>query len=507
MRRSTTIDRGVIARNTLLNLLGQGLPLIVGVVTIPVIVAHLQAERFGILALAWALTGYLSIFDLGLGRATTKFVAESLGREERDEVPSLVWTATSIQAALGLTGTVMFGALVPFVVERVLNVPPYLIDETKLTFYILSLSVPIQLVSFSFRGVLEAAQRFDLVNAVSAPAGVAIFVAPLVSLLLGWGLPGTVALLVVSRALALAAYYALSIRVFPSLRGFPHFDRLKVPLLVGYGRWIMVSSVIGPVLVYLDRFILGAVISVAAVSYYSAPYEMITRLWIVGISLVGTLFPMFSSLGIEKPRETFQKIMIPWMGYLMLVLGPVVIVVIAFARELLALWLGSEFSQQGTVALQILAIGVLVNSLAFLPYSLIQGIGRPDVTAKIHLLELPVYVVLSWELVSRLGVRGAALSWSLRALADTLLLLVASSRLSSVPLRTLRENQLVCRVVSLGLAGSVVAWLAAVLFSTSLRLLVVAPMLLVFGTVVWKYVLADGDRAIVHRVVPPVGCE
>jgi O-antigen/teichoic acid export membrane protein len=507
MRRSASIGRAVIARNTLLNLLGQGLPLLVGVVTIPVIVAHLKAEQFGILALAWAVTGYLSIFDLGISRATTKFVAESLGREERDEVPSLVWTAASIQAALGLTGTLMFGALVPFLVERVLNVPAYLVEETKLTFYILSLSVPIALVSQSFRGVLEAAQRFDLVNAVTAPTGVATFVAPVVSILLGWGLPGTVALLVMSRALALTAYYAFCIRVFPSLRGFPRFDRLKVRLLIGYGRWVMVSSVIGPVLVYLDRFILSAVISVAAVGYYSAPYEMVTRLSIVGISFVASLFPMFSSLGTERAREAFQRIMIPSIGYLTLVLGPIVIVVIAFARELLSLWLGNDFSEQGTVALQILAVGVLVNSLAFLPYSLIQGMGRPDVTAKIHLLELPVYIVLSWGLVSRWGVTGAALSWSLRASADKLLLLIASSRLSFVSLRTLRESALVRRMVSLVFGGSVVAWVAGALLSTHLRLLVMALMLLVLGMVVWKYVLNKGDRAVVLGLIQPVGNE
>jgi O-antigen/teichoic acid export membrane protein len=262
--------------------------------------------------------------------------------------------------------------------------------------------------------------------------------------------------------------------------------------------------VIGPVLVYLDRFILSAVSSVAAVGYYSAPYEMITRLWVVGISLVGTLFPMFSSLGMERPREAFQRIMTPSIGYLTLVLGPIVIAVIAFARELLALWLGSEFSQQSTVALQILAIGVLVNSLAFLPYSFVQGIGRPDVTAKIHLLELPAYIVLSWVLVSRWGVAGAALSWFLRVSADGLLLLIASSRLSSVSLRTLRENELVYRIVSLVFVGCIVAWVAAVSFNTRLRLLLMIPMLLMLGTIIWKYVLGEGDRAIVRRVIEPI---
>jgi O-antigen/teichoic acid export membrane protein len=180
------------------------------------------------------------------------------------------------------------------------------------------------------------------------------------------------------------------------------------------------------------------------------------------------------------------------MGYLTLVLGPIVIVVIAFARDLLSLWLGSDFSQHGTVALQILAIGVLVNSLAFLPYSFIQGIGRPDVTAKIHLLELLPYIVLSWGLVSRWGIAGAALSWTIRVSADALLLLIVSSRLSSGSLRTLRDNELVRRTLSLVFVGCIVAWFAAVQFGTPLRLVVMGLMLLVLGTVAWKHVLDKG---------------
>src|SRR5512145_213743 len=88
-----------LARNAALNLAGQAAPLLVGVLCIPPVIAGLGAERFGLLALAWAVLGYFSVFDLGLGRATTKFVAEALGRGERHRLPALVGTAALSQAA------------------------------------------------------------------------------------------------------------------------------------------------------------------------------------------------------------------------------------------------------------------------------------------------------------------------------------------------------------------------------------------------------------------------
>jgi len=86
---ASNISGKLLARNTLLNFIGQILPLIVGVVTIPFVIQGLGTERFGLLSLAWVVLGYFAIFDLGLGRATTKFVAEALGRG--DEKKSRLW--------------------------------------------------------------------------------------------------------------------------------------------------------------------------------------------------------------------------------------------------------------------------------------------------------------------------------------------------------------------------------------------------------------------------------
>jgi O-antigen/teichoic acid export membrane protein len=54
--------------------------------------------------------------------------------------------------------------------------------------------------------------------------------------------------------------------------------------------------------------------------------------------------------------------------------------------------------------MQVLALGVLINSLAQTPFALLQGVGRPDLPAKFHLIELPVYVGIAWILVSQFGI-------------------------------------------------------------------------------------------------------
>ena len=80
-----------LARNSLLNLLGQGVPLIAAFFAIPKLITGLGTERFGLLTLAWLVIGYFSLFDLGLGRALTQVVAAEI-RDTRDtKAPLLVW--------------------------------------------------------------------------------------------------------------------------------------------------------------------------------------------------------------------------------------------------------------------------------------------------------------------------------------------------------------------------------------------------------------------------------
>src|SRR5712664_2911661 len=95
----------LLARNTVWNLVGSGAPMIVAVFCIPILIRGLGHERFGVLPLAWALIGYASLFDLGLGRALTQLVAKKLGAGEEKEIPSLAWTSLLLMLFLGLAGT------------------------------------------------------------------------------------------------------------------------------------------------------------------------------------------------------------------------------------------------------------------------------------------------------------------------------------------------------------------------------------------------------------------
>jgi O-antigen/teichoic acid export membrane protein len=77
----------------------------------------------------------------------------------------------------------------------------------------------------------------------------------------------------------------------------------------------------------------------------------------------------------------------------------------------------------------VLVVGVFANSLAQVPFWQIQAANRPDLPAKVHLVELPCYLLLFWGLTKQFGIEGAGIAWALRATIDSLIMFWISGRL------------------------------------------------------------------------------
>jgi O-antigen/teichoic acid export membrane protein len=417
----------LLAKNTVWNLVGSGAPMAVAVFCIPILIRGLGKERFGVLTLAWALIGYASLFDLGLGRALTQLVAKKLGAREEREIPSVAWTSLLLMLALGIVGAAAVFLISPWVVHSGLNVPDELEPETLRSFRLLGLSLPFVVSTAGLRGFLEAHQRFGLINALRVPMGVFTFAGPLLVLPFSKSLVPLVATLVAGRIIAWGAHLLLCLRVLPELGRSIAWERARLGPLMRFGGWMMVTNVVGPLLVTLDRFLIGGLVSVTAVAYYATPFEVVIKFLLLPGALMGVMFPAFST-GFAQDRERTALLFDRSVKSLFLVLFPIMLCTVALAQDGLRLWLGTEFAQHSFRVLQILAVGVFINSLAYVPFAFLQGAGRPDLTARLHLIELPLYVGLLWWLIRTRGIEGAAIAWSVRVTVDAFLLFFMAKR-------------------------------------------------------------------------------
>jgi O-antigen/teichoic acid export membrane protein len=406
--------------------------LVAAIFTVPLLIRGLGTERYGTLNLAWMLIGYFSLFDFGLSRALIKLVAEKLGTEQQWELPSQVWTALLMMFGLATLGGLIMWLAVPWLVHDILKIPPALQPESMRAFSLLAATLPIIITDAGLSGVLAAHQQFGKINAVAIPMRIFTFVGPLLALGFSRSLVAVTAVLIAGRLVAWIANWSLCFRVVPALRQRPAPTRRVAVRLLQLGGWMTVSIVISPLMVSLDRFLIAALVSVAAVAYYATPYSMITKLWTIPAALVGTLFPAFASDFVQH-RDRTARVFEKGSRYLFLCLFPMSLLIVTLAREGLGVWLGAEFASNSTAVPQWLTVGVLINSLAQIPFALIQSAGRADLTAKLHLVELPFYLAAVYWLIEMRGIEGTAMAWTARVAVDACILFAMAARLLPTP--------------------------------------------------------------------------
>lgn len=424
-----------LVRHTLYNLLGLGLPLVVAVFCIPVLIRELGDARFGLLTLIWAVVSYFGLFDLGLGRALTQQLAVALTEEDQSRVGPLVATASVLMAGLGIFAGLLMALLAPWGVGLIQSVPNH--QEAVNAVLLMALAMPAIVLTSGFRGVLEARHAFGVINAIRLPMGLFTFLGPVVVVL-----GGSTRLDVVTLVLALGRIIACGIHAWYAWQvlqiAHRKFALLKVllkPLSVS-GGWLTLSNIISPFMGYVDRFVIGGVVSAAAVTFYITPQEIVTKLWIIPGALTAVLFPTFAAV-IAKHNEKTKLLFANAVDWLFVVLFPVTLSLALFSNEILTTWVGPELASQSTTLMQIFSAGILINCLAHVPFTLIQSSGQPKVVAIIHSIELPFFLLALWALTVKYGLIGAAAAWFIRMFVDTLLMFVVCNSMQGWSQRSL----------------------------------------------------------------------
>ena len=407
-----------IARNTLYGLASAGVQIVTTLITVPIYLPTIGADRFGVLVIVWVLLGYFGFTNLGTGAAATHRIAAARDAEpiERQRI---FWTSLWVSLGLGMVGALVLAGAAWVAIGWIRFGNDSLRAEFVDAIPLIAFLLPVTAVRGVVAGALQGVERFLALSVIGTLAVVLSSVLPLFIALafsteIGWLLFGVL----VANVFAFILSYIICRRALP-LSGLSRPDRPLIGSLLRFGGWVTVSGVVGPLMVTFDRIIIGSMASAAAVAHYSVPNDLLQRLWIIPGSLTSALFPRLSAILKNSDRLELGDDALKWLAFIM---TPLSLLALAVVEPFLIVWLGRAFAAQASDVAHIFLFGIWINSLARIPAVMLQGQGRPDLMAKTHVIEMMPYFLVLYVGLATLGLPGAALAWSLRCAADAIIL-------------------------------------------------------------------------------------
>ncbi|HVV36707.1 MAG TPA: lipopolysaccharide biosynthesis protein [Acidimicrobiales bacterium] len=404
-------DRPVaFRRRVLVNTLSTGVAniwaIVVGLVTLPLLLHGMGAASFGTWVLVQtfsAVTGWISLADLGVGTATTRNVATKAARDDRDGVTTTVTSALSVFVGVGALCALVLVTVGRRFLPALFHTPHALRADLRFALALFAVQVVVDLVTEGCEACLEGLQRVDLSRGADAVRRTAVAAATAAVALAGGGLKG------VAAASLAASVGGMAVAVVLLARHLPAGGRRPSPAIVrellAYGRTVAVLRPLGVVHRSVDRVVVGGVFGPSAVALVEVATQMMNGADAILSAASYAVIPSAAWLDSRGDRTTLVELLERGTKYSLLATLPVVGLGIALAGPIVHLWVGARYSAAPGLAAVALLYIALVAPLQ-VGSNLLLAVGEAGAVLRSAAAAIVVNVALSVTLVHVTGIVG-----------------------------------------------------------------------------------------------------
>ncbi len=428
----------------------------IGLIVLAKLWGGFAPDALGVIGFAMAFVGVFNIVaDLGFGQAHIKRVSEG------KDLGTCIGTFFAIKIILtSVMAAIVFLAM--FIIENVLHQGFH--DSTKqsvvlifLLYYVLLSIQQIAANTFNGRGEIAKMQITSIFeNIVKVPFMILVALA-------GVGLVGHGAIVNWPESLhpfqqflashpigSLAMAYVFGIATtivigFWFLRKYP----LKKPSMeMGKSYFVFalpmfLFSIISTISANIDKLMIGYFWTATEVGYYFSLQQILQIILVISFAFNTVLFPAYSEYFAKKDFEKINQTTHAAERYISMVVIPPVVVIILFVKPVISIMLNSAFLPAASTLIA-LVVFALLNSLMAPYYSLLAGLNRPGVYAKIGLaicflnIALNFLLIPQWGLLSLFGIKngplGAAVAMVLATGFGFILIRLSAKKLTGIKL-------------------------------------------------------------------------
>jgi O-antigen/teichoic acid export membrane protein len=382
---------------------------LIGLVLLPMNVAHLGPAAYGLWSLGASITMYFTMLDFGYGGSLTKFVAQYRALRNRsalNEIMSTMFVVRTTVALVIFTGI----AIAASQVHRLFSLSPDQVDDARRVLLIIGLYVSCRSAIGIFGSVVYGFQRYYLNNVVSITSSVAVAIANVAAIHYDYGVVGLVAATTMVRVVGLSGFAVTAYRVYPGLVVSPRlFRRKRMREITGFSVYILVLDWSRRLNFSTDAIVIGAFLGTAPVAFWTVAQ----RLAHVAQQLTGqlsvALWPIVVDSDAAQRDDRLRRVLLQGTRMSLAMAVPVCVGLGMVAEPVVRAWAGNRFSESALIT-QILLGVVLVRIGDSSAALILKGAGGHRLLAFTNAGTAIVNLLLSLMAVKTWGLPGVAMS-------------------------------------------------------------------------------------------------
>lgn len=403
-----------IRKNVVYSGVGYILPMLVGLMTIPIMMKYFGEDLYGLYSICVSLIGFMIFVDLGVGQSVIKYVSQYESIGDRPKVKAVLNMAFTLYVVLGVMGGMMLFLSASFIASSIYDTDLGRINLAAGVVRITALAFMLSYINQFFLNVARAYHRFDIPSVINNTANISSILLTTLLLIMGYSVVEALWMHVVVQSFSLASGYISFKKIVSEDNKLGFFlDKSVFREIVSFSGYTFVGNLMIAITTRLDKFFIGAIISAEAVAYYQVAYTIVQMANGLIQALVQIVFPRFSELLSNFKKEGAKEILALYdkatIAFLMLSML-INVMLISSGGAFLEAWLSAEFAEKSSLTLQIISLYFFFQSGMAVAYWVIQGAGYAQITALVSVTSTSLYIAGLYWLGGHYSYNGAAVA-------------------------------------------------------------------------------------------------
>jgi O-antigen/teichoic acid export membrane protein len=385
--KPTSILKSKSVKKSFLTFSEAGSGLLFIILSLPIFLEILGAEKYGIYILIQSFSSFVKMFNLGGNFTFTKFISQYRGENNLNKIKEFTSTIFIFQIFISIIFLLLVYPLIDFIIINYFDQTSNFVLFKSIIFF----AIPIFLIDLfeqNFNGLHKGYERFDRALKVSLVSKFIKYSVQIGVIIYSKSLLNVYIVTLFTSLVFFIVHCFLCKKWYGEISFFTLVKWNMLKEFFNFSLWVWLMSIVSLLTFQADKWIITGLYNLETLAYYSIGVSVYNNLHVLTSSSVSWIFPKISFKGISNEMKlAYNKSSL----ILTLMSVSITIFLLLFGDYIFELWLGLEKYQSVEKYIKLFICVLPVISTTIVPYYFLLGLGK---IKKLFILGISTSIIL-----------------------------------------------------------------------------------------------------------------